>query len=93
MRAADRLGVFVMRHIEAVPDHRALSTLDADVCALLIVHAELACLPPENERWESLREQRDKVLSRLSDAQIEQLRWVTNSLQGLFAPDEQSQAA
>lgn len=72
--------------------HRT-SALDADVCALLVIQAELACLPAESDYRQRLCEQRDRVFGGLAERQLEQLRRVSAALGDLVAPEGRSQAA
>jgi len=83
-----------MREMRPVADEQgATSRLDAVVCALLVVQAELACLPAESEHWQGMRAQRDRLLARLTDWQREQLRHIGASLDELMAPTGRSKAA
>ena len=67
--------------------------LDAGVCALLVVQAELICLAAESEHRPRLAEQRDRLLAGLSLSQLEQLRRVAHSLAPLAGFADQSAAA
>ena len=80
-----------MRRDEPGPGRTA--RLDAEVCALLVVQAELICLAAESEHWPSLAEQRDRLRAGLSPAQLEQLRRIAHSLAPLAGFADQSEAA
>lgn len=83
-----------MRRTELVPDRLGeMSKLDAEVCTLLVVQAELACLPTGSEHRQSLGDQRDRLRRRLDDRQLEQLRRIRDSLDALIAPEKRSEAA
>jgi hypothetical protein len=94
MPAAKRYEDGPMRHatINTAPP-RDNSRLDADVCALLVIQAELACLPGDSEHRQRLRARRDHVFQSLADRQLEQLDRIRHSLEELMAPQGRSQAA
>ncbi len=63
-----------------------LVTLDGDVCAILIIEAQLICQAGGNGDADGLRERRDRLLGRLGIRQIEQLLLIVSSLGRLVAP-------
>jgi hypothetical protein len=65
---------------------KELATLDGDVCAILIIEAQLICQAAGNDPADSLRERRDRLLNRLGVAQIEQLLQIVSSLNSVVAP-------
>jgi hypothetical protein len=65
---------------------KELVTLDGDVCAILIIEAQLICQAAENGHADGLRERRDRLLGRLGVRQIEQLLQIVSSLDRLVAP-------
>jgi hypothetical protein len=65
---------------------KELATLDGDVCAILIIEAQLICQAAGNDPADSLRERRDRLLNRLGVPQIEQLLQIVSSLYSLVAP-------
>ena len=65
---------------------KELVTLDGDVCAILIIEAQLICQAAGNGRADDLSERRDRLLGRLGVRQIEQLIQIVSSLDRLVAP-------
>lgn len=65
---------------------RELVTLDGDVCAILIIEAQLICQAARNGHADDLSERRDRLLGRLGVRQIEQLIQIVSSLDRLVAP-------
>jgi hypothetical protein len=65
---------------------KELVTLDGDVCAILIIEAQLICQAAGNGRADGLSERRDQLLGRLGVRQIEQLIQIVSSLDRLVAP-------
>ena len=65
---------------------KELATLDGDVCAILIIEAQLICQAVGSDPADSLRERRDRLLNRLGVPQIEQLLQIVSSLCSLVAP-------
>jgi hypothetical protein len=63
-----------------------LITLDGDVCAILVIEAQLICQTAWSGDADGLRERRDRLLDRLGVRQIEQLLRIVSSLDGLVAP-------
>ena len=83
-----------MRFVESDRDSVCeLPPLEADVCALLVVQAELACLPAEDARWSALAAQRDRLYAGLAPWQLEQLARIRDWIDALVLPGKQSQAA
>jgi hypothetical protein len=67
--------------------------LDVAVCALLVIEAELACLPLGSEHRARLRARRDHAVACLADWQIEQLRRIGRAVDDLLAREGRSEAA
>jgi hypothetical protein len=65
---------------------KELATLDGDVCAILIIEAQLICQAAASGHTDRLRERRDRLLGRLCVRQIEQLLRIVSSLDSLVAP-------
>jgi hypothetical protein len=65
---------------------KELATLDGDVCAILIIEAQLICRAGDGENRDGLRERRDRLLGRLRVRQIEQLIRIVSSLDSLVTP-------
>jgi hypothetical protein len=65
---------------------KELVTLDGDVCAILIIEAQLICQAGGNGHADGLGERRDRLLGRLGVRQIEQLLQIVSSLDRLVAP-------
>jgi hypothetical protein len=65
---------------------KELVTLDGDVCAILIIEAQLICRADGNGHADGLSERRDRLLGKLGVRQIEQLLQIVSSLDRLVAP-------
>jgi len=65
---------------------KELVTLDGDVCAILIIEAQILCQADGSGHAAGLSERRDRLLGRLGVRQIEQLIQIVSSLDRLVAP-------
>jgi hypothetical protein len=72
---------------------KELVTLDGDVCAILIIEAQLICRAAGNNDADDLSERRDRLLGRLGVRQIEQLIQIVSSLDRLVAPVKVTRSA
>jgi hypothetical protein len=72
---------------------KELVTLDGDVCAILIIEAQLICRAAGNNHADDLSERRDRLLGRLGVRQIEQLIQIVSSLDRLVAPVKVTRSA
>lgn len=71
-----------------------LTTLDGDICAIVVIEAELCCQPADSQHRHTLTRQRDRLFAGMSEGQIAQLDRIASSLHNLVATiNRVSQAA